>query len=230
MHNPRDDGGCRQDEHAPRSPGMALAASHGNFHLGHGADGAHGERALRAYPPNTSGRGDGDRIALGEEAGGYRDEGFNFLQTLAQSTKFEDVRLVAAVDKCIAFLSEAWRLISAGTGREQATKSADLLQWLTWLLSERHLYVDAVVYAAISGRMRTACQRLRVVVSTSSQLIKVNGGVSYWAAFLAEHWRLLLLQDEFQLLSMEDVSASVAPFHAVVLLGDLMQARWNSPQ
>ena len=58
----------------------------------------------------------------------------------------------------------------------------------------------------------------------------MSGGVSYWAAFLAEHWRLLLLQDEFQLLSMEEVSASVAPFHAVVLLGDPMQARWNPPQ
>ncbi len=169
-------------------------------------------------------------LVVEEEAGGYRDEGFNFLQTLAQSKQFEDVRLLGAVDACIAFLLEAWDAISAAPGDVPAERTSELLQWLTLLLSDRHLYVDGVVYSAINDRMQAACKRLRVVVSTSSQLIKVNGRVSSWASCLAAHRRLLLLQDEFQLMSFEEVAASAAPFDAMVEFGDVMQAPWNPQQ
>ena len=50
-------------------------------------------------------------------------------------------------------------------------QSSGSLQWLTVLLSDRHLYVDGLIHTAINERMQEACNRVRVVVSTSSQLI-----------------------------------------------------------
>ena len=169
-------------------------------------------------------------LLVEEQEHGISDEGFNFLQRLAQGTEFEDVQLLAAVDRCLDFLLELWDGINVHAAREHGERSTELLQWTTLLLSERHLYVDGEVYSAITARMQEACNRLRVVVSTSSQLIKINGRVSFWTAWLAPHKRRVLVQDEFQLESAEEAAASVAPFDCLVAAGDVKQAPWNEHQ
>ena len=100
--------------------------------------------------------------------------------------------------------------------------------FILYLLALRHTYLDYHVYVTLVTAQEEACKNVRIVISTGTQLLKVNGLLSHWSEWLSTKRKLFGLFDEAEYNSLEETVGMAWPFDYAVFAGDEKQAPWLS--
>ena len=93
-------------------------------------------------------------------------------------------------------------------------------QLVVLLLALCHEYLDHHVYSAAEEVEPHVMQKVRLVVSSVSTLVKANSKMSSWSALLGGTRQLLLLLDEVNGIAFEEAAACMTEFDLAISGGD----------
>jgi hypothetical protein len=150
------------------------------------------------------------------------DHGTNFLRAIADKIVIDDLPLIGVLDSIIDILVAAET--RASRARLVTQKQAFAL-WIRWFLSQRQLIVDSTVYAAILSRQEEICKHLSIVVTTVSNLVKIQGERSPWASYLDNERMRIAYIDEVECTSFPQIASSLPRCDCAILSGDKMQSK-----
>jgi hypothetical protein len=150
------------------------------------------------------------------------DHGTNFLRAIADEIVMDDLPLIGVLDSIIDILVAAETHASRASLVKQKQAFA---VWIRWFLSQRQLIVDSSVYAVILRRQEEMCKNLRIVVTTVSNLVKIQGEASRWASYFDKNRERIVYIDEVECTSYPQIASALPNFNCAILSGDKMQAK-----
>ena len=144
-------------------------------------------------------------LAVVDTAKSLEDYGYNFLAMIADEVISQELPLLQTLDACVDMLSVAmWKV-------PQALKAA-ITTWLRLLLSQRQILVDVEVSAAILHRQKLVCNELQVVISTVTNLVKVQAQQSEWKSWLPADRQTMFWGDEVECTKWPYVASALPGF------------------
>ena len=171
----------------------------------------------------------GDRLVarVGLNAASGYDHLEEFLEATVNLATECDAEILAALDLCIALLSDALCSSFSPEDRCNVERGATVLRLYCELLARRHAYLTTHFYALQSQARETAIKDCLVFVLTSSLLQKMGAGCV--ANALSEHYndgstRWWYQCDEYHQEPYIRLGASLAGTDAAILVGDPAQA------
>ena len=164
------------------------------------------------------------RLAVEHDGQHFQDLGENFLQNIINDITTEEVRILNMLDRIIDLVYET----KVQNGIVKGDEKYNILceRFICHILAARHIYNDAHVYATDLARQQDACASLKAVVTTTSNLLKMNAQVSMWSDMMPSGRPMALIIDEVEGEGSEAMAGLLAPFDMAVLMGDRYQAPW----
>jgi len=155
-------------------------------------------------------------LSVKQSGSSLEDSGWNFLQEVALDDACKDVQCLRMLDSIV---DELWWLFHSNADERYRIA-------ILFLLALRHEYLD-FFYSAVQTRQDNAIQGLRVIASTTTQLVKANAQKSMWIQCLLNNQLLILLLDEAELVSAEENTAMSWMFDAQISVLDRYQSPWH---
>ena len=153
----------------------------------------------------------------------FEDYGQNFLEKIADEVLSIDITLLWKLDMCIEILYKAWIEF------QDLSTSESIRLWLRWFLSQRQILVDVRVYASILQRQTEACSNLNVIISSVTNLVKIQALQSSWNSWLPQQRTTALWGDEIELTYWPHITAALSGIDMAILFGDPMQGKMSEP-
>jgi len=160
------------------------------------------------------------RLQVATEGDEFQDLGQLWLAKRLDEVMHVETLLLKAIDNSLHILTHHGHFLSAQDDQHQLCKVRALIRWI---LAVRHEYLHAHFYSRAAEVEGIVMDEVKVLVVVGSTLNKINAGQSFWSDWFLKQSLGLLLIDELPGQSIEEVSAQVINFPAVIMAGDQNQ-------